>query len=135
MQSPKKTIRQECGKCTQILAAYVFGSRAKARAIPGSDLDLALLLQEDAETDFDLLGFKVNLQGLLDNEVDIVILNSASEPLKHQVRRDGKIVFDRNPEKRKHFEIMSRKYYQDFLHLHKIYMHRFKKSLGVDNGG
>ncbi len=131
----KNTIKKVCTSYQEILAAYVFGSRAKGGATAGSDLDLALLLEKDTEQEFDFLGFKVELEGVLDIEVDIGILNSAGEPIKHQVRRDGKVVFDRDPEKRKRFEIMSRKYYQDFLHLHKIYMQGLKRSLRNKYGG
>jgi len=129
------SIRRECTRYQEILSAYVFGSHAKGEAGSQSDLDIALLLEKHTEQKFDYLGFKVELERALDKDVDLVILNTAGEPIKHQVRRDGAIVFDRDPEKRKHFEIMSRKYYQDFLHLHKIYMQGLKKSLGNKHGG
>ena len=134
-QANQNEISELCSRCQEIVAAYVFGSQAKGGATSGSDLDVALLLENNTEHEFDYLGFKVDLEGALDQDVDLVILNTAGEPIKHQVRRDGEIVFDRDPEKRKHFEIMSRKYYQDFLHLHKIYMQGLKKSLRNKHGG
>ncbi|MFO8032540.1 MAG: nucleotidyltransferase domain-containing protein [Desulfohalobiaceae bacterium] len=130
-----ESIKQECQKHQEILAAYIFGSRARGQAGAGSDLDLAVLLYEQAGQDFDYLELKVALERLLDQEVDLIVLNNSEEPLKHQVRRDGRIIFDRDPEKRKHWEIMSRKFYQDFLHLHRIYMQGMRRALGVSADG
>ena len=113
-------ITQACTSYESIIAAYVFGSQATKRARPTSDVDIALLLEPGKEQEFDYLGFK---------DVDLVILNNAGEPIKNQVRRDGKLAFDRDPSQRKQWEMMSRKYYQDFLHLHSIYMQSLKKSL------
>lgn len=121
-------IAEQCQSRKEILAAYIFGSLAKGQATSTSDLDIAVLLDEKRETSFDFLEFKVALEQILDLEIDLVVLNQAGQVLKHQVRRDGKIAFDRHPEKRKHWEIMSRKFYQDFLHLHKIYMSRMHNS-------
>ena len=122
-------IKQACTSYGSILAAYVFGSQATNQARPASDVDIALLLEPGKEHEFDYLGFKVTVERSLNQDVDHVILNNASEPIKHQVRRDGKLAFDRRPDQRKQWEIMSRKYYQDFLHLHNIYMQGLKKSL------
>ena len=121
-----KAIKQACIAYESILAAYIFGTQATKRAQPASDVDIALLLEPGKEQTFDYLEFKVAMERSLNKDVDLVILNNASEPIKHQVRRDGKLAFDRRPDQRKRWEMMSRKYYQDFLHLHSIYMQGFK---------
>lgn len=128
-------IQQACTSYDDILAAYVFGSQATNQARPASDVDIALLLEPGKEQQFDYLGFKVAVERSLNKDVDLVILNNASEPIKHQVRRDGKLVFDREPGQRKQWERMSRKYYQEFLHLHNIYMQGLKKSLRLSPHG
>jgi uncharacterized protein len=56
--------------------------------------------------------------------VDVVVLNRAGEILKYEVRRSGKLVFERSPEMRKNAEIRGRKSYEDFLHLHKRYVRK-----------
>ena len=39
--------------------------------------------------------------------------------LQHEVRRTGRPIFERDPVERKRFEIIGRKRYEDFLHLHR----------------
>lgn len=128
-------LKESCLSYGEIVAAYVFGSRATGEAGPRSDVDVAILLDEEQKQDFDSLQFIVDLEKALNRDVDLVVLNRAGEPIKHQVRRDGRIVFDRDPKRRKHWEIMSTKSYQDFLHLHAIYMNRMKKALKSRYGG
>jgi len=122
-------LQETCRSYREIIAAYVFGSQATGKAGPHSDVDVAVLLDEDMKDNFDTLQFMVDLEKALNRSVDLVVLNRAGEPIKHQVRRDGRLVFDRDPKRRKHWEIMSTKFYQDYLHLHAIYMKRMKKAL------
>ncbi len=102
-------------------AAYIFGSRAKGSAGPERDLDVALLLNGIPGPDFSLLSFMSRLERACECRVDVVILNHAGEILKHEVRRTGRLVFERESGKRKQFEISSRKSYEDFLYLHRKY--------------
>jgi hypothetical protein len=129
------SLQEICRAHEEIIAAYVFGSQATGEAGPRSDVDVAVLLDEDMKDSFDSLQFIVDLEKALNRNVDLVVLNRAGEPIKHQVRRDGRIVFDRDPKRRKHWEIMSTKFYQDFLHLHAIYMQGMKKALRSRYGG
>lgn len=129
------TLQEICRAYQEIIAAYVFGSQATGEAGPRSDVDVAVLLDEHMKDNFDSLQFVVDLERALNGNVDLVVLNRAGEPIKHQVRRDGRIVFDRDPKRRKHWEIMSTKFYQDFLHLQDIYMQGMKKALKSRYGG
>lgn len=131
---PAPIIQDVCQDQNAVLAAYIFGSRAKNTAKPKSDADVAVLLDEQSAMPFDYLEFKVSLERGLNADVDLVVLNTAGEAMKHQVRRDGKLVFDQNPRKRKAWEIRSRQLYQDFLHLHNIYMQYFYRSLTSSHG-
>jgi len=113
-----------CALCSQepaIDAAYIFGSQAKGSTGPESDLDVALLLNEDRESEFSLLPFMANLERVYGYRVDVVILNRAGEMVKYEVRSSGRLVFERDSVKRKKFEISGRKRYEDFLHLHQRY--------------
>ena len=56
------------------------------------------------------------------NGYDLVLLNRAGEVLKHQIRRCGRLIFERDSSKRKAFEISGRKLYEDFLYLHRNYV-------------
>ena len=83
-------------------------------------MDVAILIAYGTEHAFDYLEFKVQLERRLNRDVDLVLLNQAGEIIKYLIRRDGVRVFERDPRKRKDWEIRSRKMYQDYLHLHQI---------------
>jgi len=102
-------------------AAYIFGSRARGSTGPERDLDVALLLNEGRGSGFSLLSFMSSLERACECRADVVILNHAGEILKHEVRRTGRLIFERDSEKRKQFEVSGRKTYEDFLYLHRKY--------------
>nr|MBF0222727.1 nucleotidyltransferase domain-containing protein [Desulfobulbaceae bacterium] len=114
-------IREICDRQPVIIAAYLFGSRAKGDFRPESDIDLAVLLDHNSKSSFDLLSFINEVERETRLRADVVILNNAGEVLKYQVRKYGQLLYDRIPNIRKKFEIGSRKYFEDFLYLHKKY--------------
>lgn len=115
-------IRDLCQKESAILAAYLFGSAAAGKDKASSDLDLALLLRQDLADSFPVPAFISALDRICRCPVDVVVLNRAGEVLKHQVRKSGRLIFERDPAKRKAFELAGRKSYEDFLYLHKRYV-------------
>jgi predicted nucleotidyltransferase len=122
LQEISAIIKAICEKEPAIITAYLFGSVAQGRTKPSSDVDVAILLHNKLVDSFSLLSFISELEDVLECAVDVVILNTASELLKYEVRRSGKIIFDSSPRLRKNFEIRSRKAYEDFLYLHKRYV-------------
>lgn len=120
----KKDIATLCEKEQAIMAAYLFGSYAEERQKISSDLDVALLLNEKEMDSFPLLSFISNLERKVGLNADVVILNNAGEILKFEIRRHGLLVFERTRERRIQFEMKSRKYYEDFLYLHKKYVRK-----------
>lgn len=80
----------------EIRFALLFGSRASGREHPGSDLDLAVYLDETLvpEDQFDLqLGLTNDLSDL--GRPDVVILNQAPPLLGHRALQ-GKLVLNRD---------------------------------------
>jgi predicted nucleotidyltransferase len=126
------SVASACEKETAIAAAYLFGSYAKGTPKRSSDLDIALLLNESETDTFSLPRFITALEKKTGYKVDAVILNNAGEVLKHEIRREGILLFERSSTYRKQFEVKSRKFFEDFLYLHKNYV---KKILyGKRNG-
>ena len=117
-------IRNHSPSYPAILAVYLFGSHSTGKAKPDSDLDLAILLQPGLEDDFPILELTVSLEKALGRRVDLVILNRAGELLKYQVRRNGCLLYERDPRLRKQFEVRGRKSFEDFLYLHRLYLSR-----------
>jgi hypothetical protein len=77
--------------------AFIFGSYVSSRRKKNSDLDVAIYFKSPPEG-LDVLYFMNVLSDLSGKEVDVVILNSASAFLRHQVMKYGisVVIKDRN---------------------------------------
>jgi len=106
------------------MAAYVFGSVARGRPGPSSDLDVAVLLDERCLQEFSVPSFMSQIEKARGGRADVVVLNRADEIVKREVRCSGRLVFERDPQVRKRFEVSSRKSYEDFLYLHRRYVRK-----------
>ena len=80
------------------------------------------MLNEKKISGFSPLDFITMLEKQMGCKADVVILNKADEVLKYEVRRQGKLIYERSEEYRKQFEVKSRKFYEDFLYLHNRYV-------------
>lgn len=85
----------------EIQDAYLFGSQASRRAQAHSDIDVAVLVDEDRLPGTQY-GYAAELTAHLmsalgSNEVDVVILNAAPPVLYHRVLRDGRRILARDP--------------------------------------
>lgn len=108
-----------CSQESAIDAAYLFGSAATGKMRPVSDLDVAILLDNSSLDGFPLLSFLSSLERSCGFRADVVVLSRAGEVLKYEVRRSGRLIFERDSRRRKQFEISGRKTYEDFLYLHR----------------
>ena len=93
-----------------IASAYLFGSQALGKIGPMSDVDIAILLKEDAPKGRELihkedyLAYKI-AKALGVKGVDLVDLNSQGLIFKHNVLRTGKLIYDADPRLRVSFEM------------------------------
>lgn len=78
---------------------WLFGSAARDELRPDSDLDLAVLLSTPA-TKAELLGASGQLEAGLGRRVDLVDLDAAGPVLVHQVLGEGRLLRDRDPDRR-----------------------------------
>lgn len=101
----------------EVIAAYLFGSHARGEARPDSDIDLAVLTREPvARALLDPLArLEMDLADTLGRDIDLVDLRSAPPDLVHRVLRDGRLLLDRDPDRRAEFEVASRNAYFDLL--------------------
>ncbi|MFH1243872.1 MAG: nucleotidyltransferase domain-containing protein [Pseudomonadota bacterium] len=127
-----QTVYSICSEHRAVLAVYIFGSFSKGTGRRPNDIDLAVLLDDECSNSFSILSLISSLEKALGCPVDVVVLNRAGELLKYEIRRSGKLVFERSPEARKRFEMRGRKTYEDFLYLHKRYVNRVL--YGAKNG-
>lgn len=100
-----------------VAAAYLFGSVARGKAGPRSDVDVAVLYIGDPPAGFAGLGIPLagDLERLLHRPVDVVVLNRAPADLVHRVLRDAHLLVERDRSRRIAFEIRSRNEYFDLL--------------------
>jgi hypothetical protein len=99
----------------EIQAAYIFGSYAEGVARPDSDVDLAVLLIPLPK---DTLKYRLNLmdetQKILRLNTEVIVLNEAPRLLQFQVIQKGKVIFERDPDKRALFEMSVASRYYDY---------------------
>lgn len=86
-----------------IEALYAFGSRARGDARPDSDLDLAVLGAGPLDP-LRRLQAQRELSALLDIDVDLVDLRTASSVLRSEVINGGTALFTRDADRRLDFE-------------------------------
>jgi len=92
---------------------YLFGSYSEGDMTKSSDIDLAYLSEVGKETvDRDTLYF--DFKQYTSQEVDLIDLRRASLSFAFQIIKDGRIIFDREPEPRTDFEDELVKKYLDF---------------------
>jgi predicted nucleotidyltransferase len=104
-----------------IIVVYQYGSTVCGKAGPLSDLDIALLLDETAPSRVamsrveGLLAYRIR-QSLDDQprEIDVISLNERSFIFQHTVLRTGGVIYDANPQARRHYEWKIIRAYLDF---------------------
>jgi predicted nucleotidyltransferase len=92
----KNKIEAYCATRPEIVACYLFGSRATGKERPGSDADIAFLLDGAiaASTYFELkMAYLSGLGALLRLDIHPLIMNDAGEVVLEQVFRKGLPVY------------------------------------------
>ena len=99
----------------KVVFAYLFGSLAGGSPKPFSDVDVAVYL-EDGEN---LSEIKLKIldklsDALLTENIDLVVLNTASLPLAINILKKNKLLVDKRPYVRHAFESLTMRKYFDF---------------------
>jgi hypothetical protein len=98
-----------------VVFAYLFGSLVKGKPTPLSDVDIAIFLTDGidvAETKLEILGRLADI--LQTDEIDLVVLNTASLPLINNILKNHKLIVDKKPFDRHLFESLAMRKYFDF---------------------
>ena len=113
----KKDLLAPLSEYPSVLSAYLFGSAATGIERKDSDVDIAVRLDENLSSS-QIITLRFQLMDVFENyfnrNVDIVILNSASLKLIHQVLKRGKLIYAREPDSENMFAIQKQKEYFDF---------------------
>lgn len=102
-----------------VAAAYVFGSVARDNMHPHSDVDIAVFFAAGTGEKPALferrLQMEMDLRDLTGRPVQLVDYDSASLALRHQIRKYGKLIVDKDPERRMAKEVSALRQYLDML--------------------
>ena len=118
------------GREQGVAAVYLFGSVARGESRPGSDLDVAVLLEPAPKRgtyESLRLDLRAEIESELGQEIDFVVLNHAPPDLVHRVLRDSVLVIEPDPSSRVRFEVRARNKYWDL----KPYLDEYRRSPGV----
>lgn len=98
-----------------VVAAWLFGSRARGEEKPGSDVDVGVLFDRPPEPRLgnEAHRLEARLEAELGLPVQLVTLNNAPPDLVHRVLRDGLLLLDRSPRERVRFEVRARNEFFD----------------------
>ncbi|MEW6245060.1 MAG: nucleotidyltransferase domain-containing protein [Bacillota bacterium] len=122
----------------EVVAAYLFGSRAEGVARRDSDADVAVLLDESVQGSFDYrMRMADELERLLKTSVDLVVLRNAPLLLQYQILKRGRIVFERDVDRRAVYQmrVMGRYYdYKRFFDFHSKHLRETIKQRGLGYG-
>jgi len=124
----------------QVVSAYLFGSRATGKAGPLSDIDVAVLLTEEAQRRSDPYGEEALLhvelmKALRTDKVDLVFLHQAGPFLAHRVIRDGRRVYTRDELLDQWFRVHVVQQYLDTAPLRRLQSAELRKRLAQGRFG
>ena len=112
----------------EIVAAYLFGSVAAGKAHKFSDVDVALLLAEGADSkrarDI-MLEAMDKVEAAFGRRADVAILNTSPTVFCYLVLRHGQLIFNRGTPQRPEFEVRVYAAYFDL----KPYLEEYDRAL------
>ena len=99
----------------KVVFAYLFGSLAGGSPKPLSDVDIAVFVNDCknlSETKLEILEKLTEV--LQTDEIDLVVLNTASLPLAINILKKKRVLVDKQPHVRHVFESLTMRKYFDF---------------------
>ena len=107
----------------EVSAAYLFGSVVMGMERKGSDLDIAVHLNDNLSAE-QMGQYRFELMDLMERaigcEIDLLVLNTASLKIISQVLKYGRLIYTKNIDQARSYKLRKQKEYFDF----KYYMDR-----------
>lgn len=101
-----------------ILLAFIFGSAVSSRLTKGSDVDVAVLFSKMPHFS-DILKITEEVSGIINREIDIVVLNNSSPVIRMQVLKNGKLIKSIDNASYNNFFVRTVKEYDDLKYVRK----------------
>jgi len=115
-----------------IVFAYVFGSYAKERSGLLSDFDIAIFINPKIEINKrDKIRFDIkdDIEKFL-KKTDVVVLNEAEPFLEKEVVYDGKVLYAKDDNARRHYEANAIGRWLDWEYYDKQFIQSIKENFG-----
>jgi len=106
----------------EVAAVYIFGSKAKGTEREKSDIDLAVLIDNDLlNKQFDLKNTYIkDLSRILRKDLDILIMNELGESILSQIFKYGQCIVNQKPQVLSEFKMVSIAMIAEFEYYRKI---------------
>jgi len=134
-----KKLKDHLYQKEEIIFAYIYGSVARDQATRLSDIDLAVYIDEDKKPAAGPFGYRsdliTELQPLAGNDVDLIILNEAPNLLAYNVFKEGKLLFNKDPDIRTKVQARTVNKYLDFLPMLKVQERYLNERIDQDRFG
>ncbi|MEI6213278.1 MAG: nucleotidyltransferase domain-containing protein [Desulfuromonadales bacterium] len=134
----KNNIAAYCATRPEIVACYLFGSRATGKERPGSDADVAFLLHKSilASAYYDFkMAYYVDLERALRLEIHPLVMNDAGEVVLGQVFGKGEVVYDNDPEALRSFRRHKLPLIAEFSYFIDMRLNRLRSRYGGETRG
>jgi len=121
-----------------VLLAYLYGSVAEGYALPGSDVDVALVLAPNhGQSAYQRMQMELHIAAEIEarcgwREVDVRSVNQAPVMAQGTVVTEGVLVYSRDEDFRADFETLTRKRYFDFLPVARMMQRAYFEHMGAD---
>ena len=133
-----ETLKPYFAEDKAIIAAYLFGSRVRGRERPGSDVDIAILVDDrEHRQDRKVLLDRLfpSLGRLLRLDVHILILNDASYLARIEALSQGRLIHVRDDIALAQFRLMSYVLFAEYAPYLRQLQHKLKQRLGISDYG
>jgi predicted nucleotidyltransferase len=98
-----------------VIAIYLFGSRAQESAVKESDYDISILLPPGKiMDDFKLSDLRLSLAVEINNDVDLICMNQATLVMQFVIISTGVLLFTKSLESILNYEALTFSMYQRF---------------------
>lgn len=116
---------------SEVIAVYIFGSYAKGQQQMHSDIDLAILIDQDNISHQNELirQYTIELSRILRKDLHLVIMNSAGEDILAQIYKYGQCILNQNPGLLAHFKMITFAMIADFAYYKNIMTKGFTRKL------
>ena len=130
MESLAERLRAAVATRSGVRLVYLFGSAARGRLRPGSDVDVAVRFSHRQSIE-DLCELAEDLERAARHRVDLVDLDDAPPLLLREVVKEGRLVWAADDDERVTFELRALARYMDTAHLRRVqrdYLHQWAEA-------